>query len=87
LSENGTHPSKAGNFRCEWDVWSACTRVLREVNEREQLRDEQFRFRPKHSKTLQLARLFERLYRNFDERWLTGVVFLVVAKAFDTSTS
>jgi hypothetical protein len=60
------------------------TRILREVNERGLLRDEQFGFRPKHSTTLQLARLVQRVNRNFDERRLTGAVFLDVAKAFDT---
>jgi hypothetical protein len=40
------------------------TRVLREVNERGLLRDEQFAFRPGHSKTLQLARVVERVNRN-----------------------
>jgi hypothetical protein len=60
------------------------TRVLREVNERGLLRDEQFGFRPRHSTTLQLARPVERVNRNFDERRLTGAVFLDVAKAFDT---
>jgi hypothetical protein len=59
------------------------TRVLREVNERGLLRDEQFWFRPKQSKMLQLARLLERVNRNFDDRRLTGAVFLDVAKAFD----
>jgi hypothetical protein len=48
------------------------------------LRDEQFGFRPRHSTTLQLADLVERVNRNFDERRLTGAVFLDVAKAFDT---
>jgi hypothetical protein len=33
---------------------------------------------------LQLARLVERVNRNFDEKRLTGAVFLDVAKAFDT---
>jgi hypothetical protein len=33
---------------------------------------------------LQLARLVERITRNFGEKWLTGAVFLDVAKAFDT---
>jgi hypothetical protein len=47
------------------------TRVLREVNKRGLLRDEQFGFRPKHSTTLQLASLVERVNRNFDERRLT----------------
>jgi hypothetical protein len=60
------------------------TRVLREANERRQLRDEQFRFRPKNNTTLQLYRLVERVNRNFDERRLTGAVFLDMAKAFDT---
>jgi hypothetical protein len=60
------------------------TRVLREVSERGLLRDEQFGFRPRHSTTLQLARLVERVNRKFDERLLTGAVFLNVAKAFDT---
>jgi hypothetical protein len=60
------------------------TRVLRGLNERGLLHDEQFRFRPMHSTTLQLARLFERVNRSFDERRLTGALFLDVAKAFHT---
>jgi hypothetical protein len=40
------------------------TRVPWEVNERGLLRDKQFGFRPKHSMTLQLARLAERVNRN-----------------------
>jgi hypothetical protein len=60
-------------------------RVLREVNERGLLPDEQFGFRPRHHSTaLQLGRLVERVSRNFDERRLTGAVFLDVAKAFET---
>jgi hypothetical protein len=35
------------------------TRDLREINERGLLRDDQFGFGPKHSTTLQLARLVE----------------------------
>jgi hypothetical protein len=57
--------------------------VLREVRERGLLRDEQIGFRPRHSTTLQLARLFERVKRNFDERRLTSAVFLDLAKAFN----
>jgi hypothetical protein len=34
--------------------------------------------------TLQLAHLIEKVNRNFDEKRLTSVVFLDVAKAFDT---
>jgi hypothetical protein len=60
------------------------TRVLREVNERGLLRDEQFRFLSSHSSTLQLARLVEIVNRNLDEERLTGAAFLDVAKAFDT---
>jgi hypothetical protein len=59
-------------------------RVFKEVNERGLLRDEQFGFRPRHSTALQLARLVERVNRNFDKRRLTGAVFLDMAKAFDT---
>jgi hypothetical protein len=60
------------------------TRILHEVGERSLLRDEQFGFRPKHSTSLQLARLIERIKRNFGEKRLTGAVFLDVAEAFDT---
>jgi hypothetical protein len=49
------------------------------------LRDEQVGFRPRHSTTLLLARLVERVNRNLDERGLTGAVFLDVVKAFDNS--
>jgi hypothetical protein len=52
------------------------TRVLREVKERGMLRDEQFGFR--HSTAPQLARLVEKVNRNFHERKLIG------ATAFDT---
>ena len=48
------------------------------------LRDEQFGFRPGHSTSLQLARLFERIERYFGGKRLNGAVFLDVAKAFDT---
>jgi hypothetical protein len=59
-------------------------RILYEVNLRVLMRDEQFGFRPKHSMSVQLARLVERIARNFGEKRLTGAVFLDVAKAFDT---
>jgi hypothetical protein len=48
------------------------------------LRNDNFGFRPKHSKSLHLARLVERVSRNFDESRLNGATFLDVAKAFDT---
>ena len=60
------------------------SRILSEVSVRGLLRDEQFGFRPKHSTSLQQARLVERVSRNFGEKRLTGVVFLDVTKAFDT---
>jgi hypothetical protein len=59
------------------------SRILSEVNE-SGLRDEQFGFRPKHSTSLQLARLVERVSRNVGEKRVTGAVFLKVAKVFDT---
>jgi len=60
------------------------SRILNEVNVRGLLRNEQFGFRPRHSTSLQLAHLVERITRNFGEKRLTGAVFLDVAKAFDT---
>jgi hypothetical protein len=48
------------------------------------MRNEEFGFRAGHSTTLQLARLVERLTRNFGEKRFTGAVFLNMAKAFDT---
>ena len=59
-------------------------RILYEVSGRGLLRDEQLGFRPKHSTALQLARLVERVSRNFGQKRLTGAVFFDVAKAFDT---
>jgi len=54
------------------------------VRARGLLRDEQFGSRSKYSTALQLASLVERVSWNFDEKRLTGAVFLDVAKAFDT---
>jgi hypothetical protein len=54
------------------------------MNVRGLMRDKQFGFRPKHSTSLQLARLVDRITRNFGEKRLKGAVFLDVAKAFDT---
>jgi hypothetical protein len=59
-------------------------RILHEVNVRGLMRDEQLGFRTKHSTSLQLARLVERIARNFGEKRLTGAVILDVVKAFDT---
>jgi len=58
-------------------------RILHEVSKRGLMRDEQFGFRPRHSTSLQLALLVERITRNFGEKRLTGAVVLDVAKAFD----
>ena len=60
------------------------SRIVYGVTRRRLLRNKQFGFRPKHSTALQLAHLVERVSRNFDEKRLTGMVFLDVAKAFDT---
>ena len=49
-------------------------RILHEVNVRGLRRVEQFGFR--HSTSLQLARLVERITKNFGEKRLTGAVFL-----------
>jgi hypothetical protein len=59
-------------------------RILHEVSERGLMRDEEFGFRPRHSTSLQLARLVERIKSNFGEKTLPGAVFLDVAKAFDS---
>jgi hypothetical protein len=60
------------------------TRVLREVNEYGLMRVEKFRLRHRHSTTLHLARVFERVNSNFDERRLSGAVFLDVDIPLDT---
>ena len=59
-------------------------RFLHEVSVRGLMRDEHFGFRPRQTTSLQLAHLFERIIKNFGENRLTGVVFLDVAKVFDT---
>jgi hypothetical protein len=59
-------------------------RILHEVSKHGLMQDEQFGFRPRHSMSLQLAHLTERITRNFGEKRLTGAVFMDVAKAFDT---
>jgi len=60
------------------------TRILNEVSDRGLMRHEQFGFRPRHSTSLQLARLVKRITRNFGKNRITGAVFFNVAKAFDT---
>jgi len=59
-------------------------KVLQVVSERGLMRDEQFGFRPRHSTSLQLAHIVERITKKSGEKRLTGAVFLHVAKAFDT---
>jgi len=51
------------------------SRILHEVKVRGLLRNEQFGFRPRHGTSLQLARLVERITRNFGEKRLAGAVF------------
>jgi hypothetical protein len=60
------------------------SRIFNEVSGREILRDEQFGLRSKHSMSFQLARLVERVTRNFGKTRLTGAIFLDVAKAFES---
>jgi hypothetical protein len=57
-------------------------RISHEVSKHVLMRDEQFRFRPRHSMSWQLAHLVKRITRIFGEKRLTGAVFLDVAKAF-----
>jgi len=59
-------------------------RILHAVNVHGLLRNEQSGFRPRHSTSLQLDRLVERITRNFGKKRLTGAVFLDVTKAFNT---
>jgi hypothetical protein len=59
-------------------------RILHEVSVRRLMRDYQFGFRPRHSMSLYLPRLVERITRNFGEKTLKGAVFLDEDKAFDT---
>jgi len=60
------------------------TKIFHEVNMRGLLGNEQFGFCPRHSTSLQLARLVEKITGNFGEKRLTGAVFLDVSKAFDS---
>jgi hypothetical protein len=59
-------------------------RILHEVSERGLTQDKQFGFRPRHSTSLQLADLVERITRNFSKKRLTGAVFFDMAEALDT---
>jgi len=58
-------------------------RILNEVSELGLVRDEQYGFQPRHSTSLQLARLMDTITANFGKKWLKDTVFLNVAKAFD----
>jgi hypothetical protein len=58
-------------------------RILIDVTKHGLMRDKQFQFQPKHSMSLSLVRLTEKITRNSGEKRLTSVVFLDVAKAFD----
>ena len=48
------------------------------------MRDEQFGFRPRHSTSLQLTHLVEKITGNFGENRIAGAAFLDVAKALHT---
>ena len=51
------------------------------VRERGLIQHEKFRFKARSRMSLPLARLVEKIIRNFDEKRLTCAVFLDVAKA------
>jgi len=57
-------------------------RILHEVSERGLVRNEQFVFRPRHSMSLHMGRLFQRITRKFGEKSLTCAVILDVTKTF-----
>jgi hypothetical protein len=59
-------------------------RILHAVSEHILLRDAPFGFRPRHSTSLQLASLVERITKNVGKNKLTGAVFIDVGKALDT---
>jgi hypothetical protein len=88
----GNDPALPSSYRpiCLWDTIGTLFekillgRILHEVNVRVLIRDEQFGIRPKHSTSLQLARLVERITRDFGEKRLTGAIFPLLTKAFDT---
>jgi len=59
--------------------------ILHDGRERKLMGDEQFGVIPRHSTSLQLVRLFERITRNVGEKRLTDAVFLAMAKSLDTA--
>lgn len=77
--ENPGGPGTIGkvleNFLLVW--------IIKEVSGCRLVRDEQSGFRPKHSTSLQQARLFERGSGNTGEKRHTGAFYLDVDKAFD----
>jgi hypothetical protein len=61
------------------------SRILYDVSGRRLLSDEQFVFIPKRSTVVHHPRLVQRFSMNFDEKRLTGAVFLDVVKVSDTA--
>ena len=57
------------------------SRLLAEINSWGLLRDKQFGFQPRLSMALQLNQLVEQVKINFGKKQVTGMVFLVMAKA------
>ena len=88
----GTNPALPSSYRpislldtiCKLFEKILISMISHEVRDGGLLRDEQFGFRPSYTTSLLLARLVERITRNFGDKRLTGAVFLNVAKAFDT---
>jgi hypothetical protein len=60
------------------------SRVCRDINESEVLRDLRVGLRPGHSTVLQVACFAGRVNMNYDDRRLTVAVFLHVAETFVT---
>jgi hypothetical protein len=76
-----SHKSSDTNFKLFEKI--LLSRILSKLSGLGLLRDEHFGFRPKHSNSLQLARLVKRVTRNFGEKRLKCALFLDVDKAFD----
>jgi hypothetical protein len=60
------------------------TRIFHEVSESVLMRNEQFGYLLRHSTSLLLARLVEKITRKFGEERLKDTVFLDVTETFDT---
>ena len=84
----GKNPALPSSYRpislldkiCKLFEKISLARILHVINESGVIRDEQFWFRPRHSTSLKVACLVERIAKNFGEKKLSGAVLLDVAK-------